>query len=405
MISAGTQGHGLADLASVQDNGYSNVLECLGSNLRDWLSNLNSLHDHLQASYPKGFVAPVFWCADDNESKDGAIFVHYFSQRGSLLVPLVVGLIKRLAREYFDIEIDMDQLQLQDEANGVKNTTWRVMTVNPEDAYKLRGKRRRKSNKTIGSRGSNPEDDTVTLSTTPTTTNRYERTFREGGAQASNLRVEEFVKRSFNNPDCELYHALTREHYLYLCEYWKEHKTEDGKWCYNKFAIGDDDGGDWATLKDLPGRLNPGTFNELFFGGKIPETGAYPPDINGSLQSIPPKVYFVNDITGKSQELVVGKDPSITLEEAIYNHAMVDKARIKEFPQDWMNQLDANRMEIKCVVWNEEKDEAYHTFSLDDLKTTSTKQLYDLTPGNFDPIKILLQCEEEVQVGEDEEDI
>ena len=41
--------------------GYANVLECLGSNLRDWLSNLNSLHDHLQASYPKGFIAPVFY--------------------------------------------------------------------------------------------------------------------------------------------------------------------------------------------------------------------------------------------------------------------------------------------------------------------------------------------------------
>ena len=36
----------------VKDNGYANVLECLGRNLRDWLSNLNSLHDHLQASYP-----------------------------------------------------------------------------------------------------------------------------------------------------------------------------------------------------------------------------------------------------------------------------------------------------------------------------------------------------------------
>ena len=106
----------------VQDNGYSNVLECLGSNLRDWLSNLNSLHDHLQASYPKGFVAPVFWSEDDVECPSvalasvaagggtvasinpnaNAILVHYYSKRGSLLVPLVVGLIKKLARCYFD---------------------------------------------------------------------------------------------------------------------------------------------------------------------------------------------------------------------------------------------------------------------------------------------------------------
>ena len=41
-------------------NGYDNLLQCQGSTLRLWLSNLNALHDHLQSSLPKGFVAPVF---------------------------------------------------------------------------------------------------------------------------------------------------------------------------------------------------------------------------------------------------------------------------------------------------------------------------------------------------------
>jgi hypothetical protein len=59
--------HALGDyfIDHVKDNGYSNVLECLGSNMKDWLSNLNSLHDHVQTSYPKGFVATVFWSEDD----------------------------------------------------------------------------------------------------------------------------------------------------------------------------------------------------------------------------------------------------------------------------------------------------------------------------------------------------
>jgi hypothetical protein len=414
----------------VQDNGYSNVLECLGSNLRDWLSNLNSLHDHLQASYPKGFVAPVFWCEDDdsggtlnvtdptndnndtsstnskgsssdgggnNKRGDGAILVHYFSHRGSLLVPIVVGLIKKLARVYFDIEINMEQLQIQDEKEGVKHTSWRVTTVNPEESYKLRGKKKhkRKENSSGGD-----EEETIA-----TTVSRYERTFREGGTQAHNLRVEEYVKRSYHNPNCELYHALTLEQYVYLCAYWKLNQSSDGIWCYETWSIQDDDGGAWVTLDDLPSRLNPATISEEHFGGKAPKTGAYPPDDKLNLQSFPPKIRVMNDITGKSQDLVTVKDSALTLEEAIYNRPEIEQEKLKEFPPQWQEQLDSGAWEIKCAVWNDEIDDAYHIFSLEDLKTTSTKQLYELVPESFDPIKILLQCEERVQVDDDEEDI
>lgn len=49
-------------------------------------------------------------------ANSNAILVNYFSHRGNLLVPLVVGLINKLARVYFGIEIIMTQQQLQDEA-------------------------------------------------------------------------------------------------------------------------------------------------------------------------------------------------------------------------------------------------------------------------------------------------
>ncbi|KAL3925959.1 MAG: hypothetical protein SGILL_000060 [Bacillariaceae sp.] len=388
----------------VQDNGYSNVLECLGSNLRDWLSNLNSLHDHLQASYPKGFVAPMFWSEDDKDSETGkattdpdcAILVHYFSHRGSLLVPLVVGCIKKLSKVYFAIEIDMKQLQLQNEADGVKHTSWRVTTVNPEEAYKLRGKRRRKEV---------AEDETI--STACTTASRYNRTFQEGGAQASKLRVEEFVKRSFRNPKCELYHALTLEQFVYLVEYWKSNKNSDGLWCYETWNIHDDssEANSWASLADLPSKLNPATIDDIHFGGKVPQTGAYPPDESGTLQSFPPKLRVVNDITGKKMDIIVTKDANVTLEDSVYNHPMMDENQIKVFPPEWEEKLASHELQIKCAVWNDEIDDAYHIFSLEDLPNTSTKQLYDLVPKHMDPIKLYLQCEEAVQVDDDEEDI
>jgi hypothetical protein len=113
----------------------------------------------------------------------------------------------------------------------------------------------------------------------------------------------------------------------------------------------------------------------------------------------------MNDITGKSQDLVTVKDSALTLEEAIYNRPEIEQEKLKEFPPQWQEQLDIGAWEIKCAVWNDEIDDAYHIFSLEDLKMTSTKQLYELVPESFDPIKILLQCEERVQVDDDEEDI
>lgn len=401
----------------VQDNGYSNVLECLGSNLRDWLANLNSLHDHLQASYPKGFVAPIFWSEDDDDDDDinkaskeaggnanGAILVHYFSHRGSLLVPLVVGCIKKLAKVYFDIDIEMEQLQLQNEGEGVKHTSWRVTTANPEESHKLRGKPKRHRSRKDSNGDSIPGED-ETISTAATTVSRYNRTFQEGGAQASKLRVEEFVKRSFRNPNCELYHALTQEQFVYLVDYWKTNKNSDGMWCYEIWNIHDEKNESWAKLDDLPPKLNPATIHEDHFGGKVPQTGAYPPHENGKLQSFPPKIIVLNDITGKSSTIAVAKDPSLNLLDAIYNHEALDEGQVKVFPPEWEEKLQAQELQLKIVVWNENTDDTYHTFSHEELPTTSTKQLYELVPKSFDPIKLYLQCEETVLVEDDEEDI
>lgn len=387
----------------VQDNGYANVLECLGSNLRDWLSNLNSLHDHLQASYPKGFIAPVFWSEDDEEfdkasggAGRNAILVNYYSKRGSLLVPLVVGLIKRVAKVYFEIDIDMEQLQLQDEAAGVNHTTWRVTTVDPNESQRLRGKRRKAKSLTV-------RHDDETVATASTTNTNYQQTFMEGGAQASLLRVEEFVKRCFYNEDCELFHALTLEQFLFLSDEWKK-SLIDGRFCYEIWAIHDGDLASWPTLADLPDRLKPTPDDPLYFGGRIPATGRFPPDQDGKLQSFPPKIRVVNSETKVALELIVPKSHELNLEDAIFKTNEVESSSLQSFPES-QDLLNSGELEIQCIIWNDETDAPYHTFAVGDLQTTSTLQLFELVPKNFDPIILVLQCVETIVVDEDEEDI
>lgn len=117
-------------------NGYNDLMRAQGSTLRKWLSNLNAMHDHIQKSFPGNeFQAPIFWC-EDCTTVEGSILLHYFSLRGTLLVPMVVGIIKELASFQFDCEVTMSQLALQGE-DGSEFTTWRITAVNPADQYKL----------------------------------------------------------------------------------------------------------------------------------------------------------------------------------------------------------------------------------------------------------------------------
>jgi hypothetical protein len=95
-------------------NGYDDLLRCQGSTLRQWLSNLNAMHDHVQMSFPgENFIAPIFWC-EDCDQVEGSILLHYYSLRGTLLVPMVVGIVEQLASYHFEVEVKMYRLALQD---------------------------------------------------------------------------------------------------------------------------------------------------------------------------------------------------------------------------------------------------------------------------------------------------
>lgn len=107
---------------------YASLMRCQGSTLRQWLSYLNAMHDHFQKTFnDDSFLPPVFWC-EDCEEVEGSILLHYYSHRGNLFVPMVVGIVKEIASYHFKVEINMDELSLQDEV-GAKFTSWRIYAI------------------------------------------------------------------------------------------------------------------------------------------------------------------------------------------------------------------------------------------------------------------------------------
>ena len=102
--------------------GYENLLCCQGGNLREFITNINAIHQHLQTTFPNKMVMPEFWC--ESNKTDGSLTLYYYSKRGNLLAPLALGIVREVATLQFDLDIVMDQTSTQD-VDGAK-FTWYV---------------------------------------------------------------------------------------------------------------------------------------------------------------------------------------------------------------------------------------------------------------------------------------
>lgn len=94
-----------------QESGYYNILQVLGSTVKDFLQNLDALHDHLSTIYP-GMRAPSFRCTEREE--DGATILHYYSEREGL-ENIVIGIVKTVARKLHNSEVDVELIKKKGE--------------------------------------------------------------------------------------------------------------------------------------------------------------------------------------------------------------------------------------------------------------------------------------------------
>ncbi|KAG8192153.1 hypothetical protein JTE90_027795 [Oedothorax gibbosus] len=88
-----------------QESGYDKILQVLGSTPRDFLQNLDALHDHLATIYP-GMRAPSFRCTEE----DDRLILHYYSERAGL-EPIVIGIVKAVASKLHNTEVQVEVVQ------------------------------------------------------------------------------------------------------------------------------------------------------------------------------------------------------------------------------------------------------------------------------------------------------
>jgi len=119
----------------IRGEGYETLLCCQGSTLKDWMSNINAIHHHLQSTFPKKMIMPEFWC-EDSATDDGSLVLHYHSKRGKLFAPLAKGLVEEVAKFQFKLDIHMERTQTQG-VNDSKVTRYDILKLQQAVVYDL----------------------------------------------------------------------------------------------------------------------------------------------------------------------------------------------------------------------------------------------------------------------------
>ncbi|XP_077998742.1 guanylate cyclase soluble subunit beta-2-like [Glandiceps talaboti] len=120
-------------ISHVSGLGYEKLLRALGNDLKSFLESLDFLHYvHLKASFTE-MNAPSFRCM---ELEDGTLLLHYYSSREGL-EPIVSGMVKAVARTFFDVKVDIQYLEKREPPLGRKTySTFLIKAVGDNNFQK-----------------------------------------------------------------------------------------------------------------------------------------------------------------------------------------------------------------------------------------------------------------------------
>jgi guanylate cyclase soluble subunit beta len=101
-------------LKFLEDEAMEKILHIMGSNLADFLDNLDWLHQHLRGTWQNALF-PHF---RRDVREDGDVDLYYQSSRGSLLAPFIKGLICAIAEQLYHTPVEIKILEAND--NGAQ---------------------------------------------------------------------------------------------------------------------------------------------------------------------------------------------------------------------------------------------------------------------------------------------
>ncbi len=104
------------------------------------------------------------------------------------------------------------------------------------------------------------------------------------------------------------------------------------------------------------------------------------------------RVRVINQVSNLFKDVLVEIRNDLNLFDGVYNKPAVKKANIRKWDSAVTKQVKSGSHEIRCSIWDDEVDSPCHTYSIEDMKNTSTRELYCLVGPESDLIKLKLHC-------------
>jgi hypothetical protein len=103
-------------------------------------------------------------------------------------------------------------------------------------------------------------------------------------------------------------------------------------------------------------------------------------------------VRVINQMSRRSKDLVLQINDTDTIFGAVYDHPGVKAAHVRKWGSSVVQAVKSGTSEVQFCVWDDDTDRPWRVFSIDELKSTTTRQLYELVSESSNLITIYLQC-------------
>jgi hypothetical protein len=103
-------------------------------------------------------------------------------------------------------------------------------------------------------------------------------------------------------------------------------------------------------------------------------------------------VRILNEKTERFKDLVVDVRNDLMLYTAVYDNKAVKEANVRKWGSNIVRDVKSGVSEIQLILWDEKVGGPIRVYSIESLKSTSTKDLVEIAPETMNLIPLHLQC-------------
>jgi hypothetical protein len=104
------------------------------------------------------------------------------------------------------------------------------------------------------------------------------------------------------------------------------------------------------------------------------------------------RIRITNRSSQRFKDLVVDINDSTNLYDSVYNNPLTIQAHVRKWGAQHVNEVKTGRAEIQVVCWDDDSARPWRTFDVEELKRTTTRNLYEAVPESCDLVTLFLDC-------------